>query len=80
MDLETIRAAFGWAALIHVGFLLWWGLLFILARGWIYRMHTRWFRLPEDRFDAFHYGGMGLYKVLVLVFVLVPYLALRIVG
>ena len=32
------------------------------------------------QFDALHYAGIALYKIGILLFNLVPYIALRIVG
>ena len=54
--------------------------MFIVGRDWIYRMHSRWFRISEERFDAIHYAGMAIFKTAIFLFNLVPYLALRIVG
>jgi hypothetical protein len=80
MTLEEIRAALGWCTLINWAVLLWWWMFIWLARDFVYRLHSKWFKLSEHTFDAMHYGGMGLFKVAVLMFNLVPYLALRIVG
>lgn len=43
------------------------------------RLHTKWFRPSPEKFDAIHYSLMGVFKIGVIVFNLVPYLALRIV-
>jgi hypothetical protein len=40
----------------------------------------RWFHLSVEQIDALHYTGMALYKIGILLFNLVPYIALRIVG
>jgi hypothetical protein len=55
-------------------------LVFVFARDGLQRIHGRWFRLPRDQFDALHYGGMSLYKIGILLFNLVPLVALFIVG
>ena len=80
MTMELIRDTLGWCALINIGMLLFWWLLFVLARDFVYRMHSKWFKLSEENFDKIHYMGMAIYKVIIFVFNLVPYLALRIVG
>jgi hypothetical protein len=36
--------------------------------------------LSVETFDAIHYSGMVLFKIGILLFNLVPYFALRIVG
>ena len=69
-----------WCAVINYGVLVVWWLFFLLAHDGIYRLHSRWFHLSVDQFDTLHYAGMTLYKVGILLFNLVPYIALRLVG
>ena len=80
MTIEVIRGALAWCTVINWGLLLWWFLFFILAHDWIYRFHRKWFDVSVDKFDAIHYAGMGIFKIGIILFNLVPYLALRIVG
>lgn len=80
LTLETLRAAFGWCAIINSGVLILWLVMFLLCRDWIYKMHGRLFRISEEKFDAIHYGGMALYKTGIFLFNIAPYLALSIVG
>ena len=80
MTLELLRNALGWCTVINFGVLILWLLYLTLARDWTYRLHRRWFKISEETFNAIHYGGMGLFKIGVWLFNLVPYLALRIVG
>jgi len=77
MEIELIKGVLGWSTVINLGLLLWWFAWFALARDTIRRLHGRWFRLDEAQFDAIHYGGMAIYKLGILLFNLVPYLALR---
>jgi hypothetical protein len=69
-----------WCLVINYIILLWWFATFIFAHGWMFRLHSRWFRLSEDRFDNIHYTGMAIYKIGILLFNLVPYIALRILA
>ena len=80
MSLEIIRDAFAWCILINWGLLLWWFLFITLAHDWMYGFHTKWFKISVETFDAIHYAGMALFKIGIILFNLVPYLALRIVG
>lgn len=80
MTLEVVRNAFGWCAIINMGILMLWVIMFLVGRNWIYRFHSRWFRISEERFDAIHYAGMAIFKMGIFVFNVAPYLALRIVG
>ncbi len=80
MTLEIIRSMLAWCTVINWALLLLWLVFFIGAHDWMYRIHSKWFKIPVEKFDAIHYGGMAFFKTAVILFNLVPYLALRIVG
>jgi len=42
--------------------------------------YGRWFHLSVEQFDALHYAGMALFKIGILLFNLVLYIVLQIVG
>lgn len=65
--------------IINYVFLLIWAGAFIFAHGWMYRLHSRWFKIPVETFDAIHYAGLAIYKISVIMFNLVPLIALWIV-
>jgi hypothetical protein len=80
MTMELVRDVLAWCAVINLGLLLWWFLFLTVAHDWTYRFHGKWFKISRETFDAIHYGGMAAFKLGILLFNLVPYLALRIVG
>ena len=80
MNLLVLRRLLLWCLLINFAILfLWFGLL-VAPHDWLYRLWGRWFHLSNEQFDAACFLGIMIYKLLVLVFNAVPYLALRIVG
>lgn len=80
MDTDTLKAFLLASTLINYTALLLWFVVFVSGRDFIHRLHGRWFRLADAQFDAVHYGAMAGYKLAILLFNLVPYLALRITG
>lgn len=80
MTVELLRSVLGWSALINMAFLTWWFMFFILARDWVYELHTKWFQLSDECFDAIHYAGLAFYKILIFVFNLIPYVVLRFIA
>jgi hypothetical protein len=80
MTLEVIRDALAWCTVINWGILFFWAIMLLATRDWVYRIHGSMFALSREQFDAIHYRGMAPYKVAILLFNFVPYLALRIVG
>ena len=55
-------------------------LICTFAGGSIYRMHSKWFPMSREAFNVVVYSFIGVFKILVLVFNLVPYIALLIMG
>ncbi len=80
MSVEIIRDVLAWCAVINVGWLLIWWVSYMLVHDFIYRFHGKWFKLSAEKFDAIHYAGIGYFKIGIILFNIVPYLALRIVG
>ncbi len=76
MDVDMMRSILGWCAVMNIGLLIWWFLFFWLAHDWMYRFHSKLFRVSVETFDAIHYGGMAVYKIGIFLFHLVPYVAL----
>ena len=54
--------------------------MFVAAHDWLFRMHTRWFKLPVETFDALNYAGVAVYKIGIVLLNLVPLIALHIVS
>ena len=76
MAVAEIRAILLWSVGINYSILFAWFAAFCVAHGTIYRLHSRWFKLSVETFDAIHYAGMSIYKVGILLLNLVPLLAL----
>ena len=79
MSIEMARSILLWCTAINYAVLTIWFLVYVLAHGRLCRLWGRWFRLTEEQFDAINFGGMALYKVGVLLFNVVPCVALYIV-
>jgi len=80
MSIELARNFLLWCTVINYGIMMVWFVAFAFARDRIRRTHSRWFRLTDDQFDSLHYLGMSIYKIGILLFNLVPFLVLTIIG
>lgn len=78
--MSTLRDVLVWSLVVNYGILLVWFVMFSLAHDAVYRLHTRWFRLSRETFDALNYGGMAVYKIGVLLLNVAPLVALLISG
>jgi len=80
MELELLRAFFGWYTVLALAVFGVSVLFCALAPDWVYRVQSRFFPLPRPAFDVAIYSFIGAMKLLVLFTGLLPYLALRIIG
>jgi len=80
MGIESIRAFFMWCTILNVALLVLSSLICVCAGDWVYRIHSKWFSISREAFNVAIYSFIGLYKILVIVFNLIPYVALLIVG
>lgn len=77
MNLEQLRDFLAWMTVLNVGILLLSAGLLILCRSFIHRIHGKWFGLPATTLDVITYCYLGIYKICILLFNVVPYLSLR---
>lgn len=80
MDMLALRTFFMWCTILNAGLLLLTFLILALAGDWVYRMHSRWFPMPRETFNVVIYSFLGVMKLFVWVFNLIPFLALVILG
>ena len=80
MSIEILSRFLLWCALLNYALLIVWFLAFLVMRDFVYRMHNKFFRISVEQFSATNYAGIAFYKILILVFNLLPYIALKIIG
>ena len=80
MDIQTLKTFFMWCTIIDGALLVLWSTICMLAPDLVYRTQTKFFPLPRETFDVLIYSFLGLFKIVFLVFNVVPYVALLIVA
>ena len=80
MDITNVRDFFMWCTIMNGALLVLSFLICACASNWVYQMHSRWFTISREAFNVTIYSFLGLFKIFVLAFNLVPYIALVIVG
>ena len=80
MHVEMLRRFFLWCTILNGGLLILSFVICAFARDWVYGMHSKWFAIPRGTFDVVIYSFLGVFKIFVLMFNLIPYIALVIVG
>ena len=80
MDIQTLTTFFMWCTIMNGALLVLWTTMCILTPDLVYRTQSKWFPIPRDTFNVVMYSFLGLFKIVFLVFNVVPYVALLIVG
>ncbi len=57
-----------------------WFLCLVFAGDCIYQLHSRWFSIPRQSFDTLHYALMGATKIALILFFMLPWIAIRLVS
>ena len=77
---ETIRAVLAWSSLLNLGMLTFAAIIMTVAGDAVKRIHSRFYSLSDTDLDCAYFQYLGNYKIMIFVFNLAPYLAMRIVG
>ena len=80
MDVMVLKDFFMWCTIINAALLILSFLICVFARDWAYNMHSKWFPISRETFNVAIYCFLGLYKMFVIAFNLVPFIALAIIG
>jgi len=80
MDIQTLTEFFKWCTIINAALLILSVGMYMVAPDFIYRAQSRFFPIARDTFDPIFYGLLGGYKIAIIVFSAVPYVALEIIG
>ncbi len=80
MEIQSLTAFFMWCTIMNGGLLILWIACCVFAPDLVYRTQSKWFPISRETFNVVIYSFLGLFKILLLVFNVVPYVALLIVG
>ena len=78
MTLEILKTFFMWNMVINLALFSCTAVMSIYCRGFINRIHGKMFGLKEDTISAMLYGFLAFYKIIFIIFVLVPWIVLTI--
>ena len=80
MDIQTLTTFFMWCTIMNGVLLVGGSAFFVFAPNFVYRKKTKFFPMPRETFNALVYSFVTLFKIFFLVFNVVPYVALLIMG
>ncbi len=80
MAMDMLRDFFMWCTIINMGLLLFVFVLCLVMRKTIYKIHSSLFPMTCEEFNRLLYMQMGIYKILIFIFNVIPYIALCIID
>ncbi len=80
MTIATLTEILGWCTVINIGLLLYMTVMITVFHGFVKGVHQKLFPLPDANIEAAYFSFLANYKLLVLMFNLVPYCALKIIA
>jgi hypothetical protein len=79
MTVEQVTGFFLWTSIINLGMMVLIAILFMAAGDWVCRLHGKIWGIPPEKIRAIVYRVMAMYKILVFLLCVFPYVAMRIV-
>jgi len=80
MSISQLTELLGWASLINIGYLILASLTLIFMRRTISSIHSKMFDIDEKELSSKYFDFLSHYKIVTLVFMVAPYIALKIMG
>ena len=80
MDINGLQRFFMWCTIINGAWLVLAALICVFADDWLFHLQSKWFPIPRGAYDVVIYSFFALFKIVFVVFNVVPYVALLIVG
>ena len=79
-SIETLTTFLGWSTAINIGALMFASIFLIFMRGTILKIHSKLLGLSEADLSRAYFQYLAQYKIAIIIFNLVPYIALRIMA
>jgi hypothetical protein len=80
ISISQLTELLGWASLINISYLLLATILIATLGDKLAAIHRRIFNLDEADLGPMYFNFLANYKIVTLVFMVAPYLALKIIG
>ena len=80
MTLSQLTELLGWASVINIAYLLLATVSLIMMKASIMSIHRKMFDIDEKELASKYFDFLGRYKIMTLVFMVAPYIALKIMG
>ena len=80
ITISQLTEVLGWAAVINIAYLLLATLLLMFMKEKISAIHGKLFDIDKQELNSKYFDFLSSYKIATLVFIVAPYIALKIIG
>ena len=80
ITISQLTELLGWASVLNVGYLFLATLILMFMRGTVSSLHIKMFDIDEKELSSKYFDFLSIYKIVTLVFIVAPYIALKIMG
>ena len=79
-DIQTMTTFLGWCAVINIGLLVFYTFWLMAFRDASKSIHSAMLGVDPDKLDVIYFQYLANYKIAVIIFSIVPYVALKIMA
>ena len=80
MDIATLQSFFMWCTILNLGILIIVGVFLTIGADFVYWITGKFFPVSRGTFDTVVFCWIALYRLVLIVFSVVPWIALEIIG
>jgi len=80
ITISQLTELLGWASVINIAYLLLATLILVFMRGTMFSIHRKMLDIDEKELSSKYFDFLSIYKIVTLVFMVAPYIALKIMG
>ena len=77
MDINIIVEFLGWCSIVNIGMLFFMFLIIVLFKKSLFLIHGKMFNLDDDFLSKIYFKYLAQYKIITIIFNIVPYFVLK---
>ena len=78
ITIETMIEFLGWCSVINIGMLIFYSIFIIIFTDTMVKIHTKMLDLDKNYLNQAYFKYLAQYKIIIIIFNIVPYFALKI--
>lgn len=78
--IEQLTEFLGWTSVLVLGYLILATVIIVLFKSMIISVHSKLFNIEKSVVELKYFEFLSNFKVVAMIFVILPYLALKIMG